>query len=93
MSWDAETRFRVSDRVRSREVAGETVLLDLEGGIYYALDEVGTEIWNGLKGGETLAALEERILDRYEVEPDRLSSDLRRLLQELVEKDLIVEEP
>lgn len=93
MSWDAETRFRVSDRVRSREVAGETVLLDLEGGIYYALDEVGTEIWNGLKEGDTLAALEERILDRYEVEPDRLSSDLRRLLQELVEKDLIVEEP
>lgn len=91
MTGEAGTRFRIAEAVRSRRIADETVLVDLERGVYYALDEVGTEIWDGLsEGDDTPEALKLRILRRFEVDAERAATDLDRLLGELERTGLIV---
>jgi hypothetical protein len=82
--------FAVPESVLSREVGGETVILDTVGGTYYGLDEVGTRIWDLVRDGRSVEAVETVLLDEYEVEPDDLHRDLERLLDELLDQGLLV---
>jgi len=40
-----ETPFTIPEGVVSREIEGETVLLNLESGRYFGLNAVGTRVW------------------------------------------------
>ena len=40
-----DAMFRIPDEVIFRELDGEAVILNLDTGIYFGLDAVGTRIW------------------------------------------------
>ena len=73
----------LSPEVISQEVSGETVLLDLESENYFGLDEVGTRIWQLIKETSDLQAIYKTLLEEYEVEEERLQTDLELLLGEI----------
>ena len=75
--------------VLAREVGGEMVLLDVDLGIYYGLNEVGTRAWTLLAEGATLGEVEERMSAEFEVDRPTLHADLRGLLRDLAEHGLI----
>ena len=50
-----DTRLSVPPQVMSRLVGDETVLLDLESGMYFGLDGVGQRIWKAIGEGLSLA--------------------------------------
>ncbi len=79
----------LSPEVISQEVSGETVLLDLESENYFGLDEVGTRIWQLIKETGDLQAIYNTLLDEYEVEEQRLQTDLEALLSEIAGLGLI----
>jgi len=87
---DVSGRLRVHRSVLSRELAGETVLLNLESGVYYGLDVVGTRAWNLLAEERTLADVCTIMLEEFEVTHDTLQQDLTTLVRELCEKQLLV---
>ncbi|HEY7876654.1 MAG TPA: PqqD family peptide modification chaperone, partial [Gemmatimonadaceae bacterium] len=49
----------------------ETVLLDVERGRYYALNEVGSRIWSLVCEGVPFAGIVERLRAEYDVSPER----------------------
>ena len=73
----------LSPEVISQEVSGETVLLDLDSENYFGLDEVGTRIWQLIKETSDLQAIYKTLLEEYEVEEERLQTDLELLLGEI----------
>lgn len=80
--------------VLHRLLEGESVLLDPASGTYYALNEVGSRVWELAAGEPTLDEVLEALLAEYEVEPARLREDLDSLLDRLVAERLLdVEEP
>jgi hypothetical protein len=79
----------LSPEVISQEVSGETVLLDLESENYFGLDEVGTRIWQLIKETGDLQAIYNTLLEEYEVEEERLQTDLEALLDEIAVLGLI----
>lgn len=85
---DLRRRLAIPESVVCAELADETVLLNIETGIYFGLDHVGTHIWRLLAEGreeeEILAALEAE----YEVEPVQLRADVAAFLDLLMEKGL-----
>ena len=85
--------YRVSDGVVFRELDGEAVILNLDSGMYFGLDRVGTRVWQILEQDGHLAAVVERLLDEYDVAPDVLRADVARLVAALVEKGLVVVSP
>ena len=85
-------RYRRATNVHTRMFDDELVLLDLDGGDYFALNELGTELWAGLEKGETLAQIAEGIAARHAVAPDRALTDLLALCDELVARKLLVHE-
>lgn len=82
-------RFAVGSSVVFRELSGETVLLNLESGVYFGLDPVGTRIWSLLAQNHPLATVCSIMLGEFEVEAGVLERDVLRLVSELCEKGLV----
>ena len=72
-------------------VGDETVILQLKNGAYFGLDAVGTRIWELLKEGHDPAAICEQMAGEYDVAPEVLEADVRRLLGELEANEIVAE--
>jgi hypothetical protein len=65
------------------------VILDLQSGVYYGLDAVGTFVWSLIQQPKSLRDIVAAVLDEYAVEASRCAQDLRRLFTELAKLNLI----
>jgi len=84
-----ETRVTMRDGVMFNRAGEEIVLLDLDSGTYYGLDEVGARLWELITGTATIGEAIDTMLGEYDVEREVLERDVFRLLAELEEKGLI----
>jgi hypothetical protein len=84
-----DDRLVVAADVVSRDLEGETVILNLETGLYFGLDAVGTTIWNRLRERSSLREVLRDVLTEYDVSPDVATADLLRLAGELLAKGLV----
>ena len=82
-------RVVVPEAVVSRELDGETVVLNLETGIYFGLDPVATDIWRALQTDGTLQGALDTVRGQYDVAPDVLRDDLLRLVNSMATKGLL----
>ena len=86
---DVSEQLVVHPSVIARELSGETVLLNLESGIYYGLDAIGTRVWQLLVQGRTVAGVCEAMLEEYDVSQEILQGDVARLVAELRERGIV----
>ena len=75
--------------VVSRELEGEAVILNLESGVYFGLNEVGARIWALIQQYGSLRKVLETIQEEYEVAPQVLESDLLQLVEQLQARGLV----
>lgn len=88
---DLDTRLSIPPQVMSRPVGDETVLLDLESGIYFGLDGVGKRIWESIDKGLTLRDTVDVIEAEYEVDKDKARADVIEFVRDLIERGLVAE--
>jgi hypothetical protein len=69
---------------------GGLIFLNLTTEEYFGLDEVGMDMYQTLVDAGSAEAAYERLLQEYAVEPPTLRSDLRRFIEGLVDRGLIV---
>lgn len=86
---DFSHRVAVPATVLIRELEGEAVILNLDTGIYFGLDETGTRIWGLFSSSDSIQEAFDQLLDEYEVEPEILAGELNRFLGELRNSQLI----
>jgi hypothetical protein len=84
----SSTVQRSSD-VLFQELQGEAVLLDLKSGTYFGLDGTGTRIWQLLGENGSLCKVSGSMLDEYEVDEGRCTTDLLNLVRKLEELGLV----
>ena len=84
-----ESRVLVADDVAWREVVGEAVILDLGGGRYFGLNDVGTRVWRGLLDGLELGQIVERLTEEFDVSAARAERDALTLVQRLADVGLV----
>ena len=71
------------------EVDGEMVALSIERGTCYALNRVGSRIWELLGGPLRIGDLCAKLLTEYKVAPDVCEREVMDLLEELRTEGLI----
>ncbi len=86
-------RMNVAPSVVCAELDGEAVLLDVESGVYYGLNVIGTRIWQLLVQGLDEETIYRQLLREYDVEPVRLQCDVSDFLASLAERGLLHVEP
>ena len=84
-----DTRVTIPEQVKYRDLDGEAVILELQTGQYFGLDEVGSTMWRRLEEhahvGTALGALHAE----YEVSKDELERDLLEFVGRLAECKLV----
>ena len=85
-----ETRLAFSDQVLVRELAGESVLLDLRTGVYFGLNIVGTRAWSVFATGASLRDVSEAIHEEFEAPAPVILEDLVRFADQLLNQGLCV---
>lgn len=73
----------------SCDLQGETAILNLNDGVYYGLDEVGTSIWNLIQTPITVEKILNELLKIYDVEKEKCQSDLYELMNDMAEKGIL----
>mgnify|MGYP001019751219 CR=1 FL=1 len=88
---ELDYRPRRDERVLQQEAAGTLVLLCLESGQYYSLDEIGGRIWALCDGGHTAAEIAARLVEEYEAPAETIQDDVLALLTDLANENLVGE--
>ena len=83
------THVTVPEKVLFRDLAGETVLLELESGRYYGLNETGTRMWTLLvEHGRADIALQ-TLLAEYDVPAEDLEKEFLCFIETLAARNLL----
>jgi hypothetical protein len=73
----------------SSELSGEAVILSLQSGTYFGLNEVGAFVWLLLKTVQTFSGICDAVQAQYEVEREMCEADVQALLQQLQAAKLV----
>jgi hypothetical protein len=82
-------QIQVNESVAFAEIDGEAVLLNVDSGIYFGLDGVGTDIWNLLTQGATEDEIVCRLVEEYDAEAAQVRLDVAALLAALRDNGLV----
>lgn len=94
MSLDNNTVLKSSTITASKnhlssEIDGETVLLDIESGVYLGLNSVGSSIWNLIAESKKVTDIRDAIANEYEIDLDSCEKDVLDFLEKLADEGLI----
>jgi hypothetical protein len=84
-----DTSIVVAKDVVFRELDGEAVILNLESGMYFGLDAVGTRIWQLCDQHGSLRAVLAAMQHEFDAPGETLRVDLLALVDQLASKGLI----
>lgn len=84
-----DLRVVMPDHVVTRLVDGMTVLLDVDSGRSFSLDDIGTRAWQVLIEAPTIQAAVEQLQREYDAEPGELERDLLVLVDRLASAQLV----
>ncbi|NMB71392.1 MAG: lasso peptide biosynthesis PqqD family chaperone [Bacteroidales bacterium] len=90
MTIQEKTFYRRNPDLIFSDMDGETVMMSIQNGEYYGLDEVGSRIWQLLENPESAETLTQKLIEEYEVSQETCLSDVMEFLNILAEKKLIV---
>ena len=75
--------------VTYKEMDAKSVLLDLESGSYYTLNEMGNFVWSLLDGKTSPAQLVKAVTETYDIDSETAGSDVTDLILRLRKEGLI----
>jgi hypothetical protein len=85
-----ESRFGVpSEEIAYKTLDGETIIINLVNGVYYSLPGVGSEAWELIASGRSLAENAAILSARYGIPFEVVAADLVRLAEQLVTENLL----
>jgi hypothetical protein len=78
-----------NDKVAWRVLEDKCILLHLNSGIYYTLNEAGKFLWESFDGKKQLMEIHGEMMDRYDVERETARSDILEIVEDLMKEDLV----
>jgi hypothetical protein len=83
------TQISRSPSVLAAEVDGEIVMMSIEQGRYFGLDDIGSDIWKRIEQPCSFAALVDALAADYEADRGTIAADVTALLTRMAEQDVV----
>lgn len=83
------TRIARSPSVLAAEVDGEIVMMSIEEGSYFGLDDIGSDIWRRIDPPCSFGELVDRLAGDYAAERETIAADVRTLLLRMAAHDVV----
>lgn len=75
--------MKISNAVVSQIIDGELMILNIDSGICFSLDDIAASIWELICQGTPIEALCDVLLQMYDTDPDQLRLDIESLTDHL----------
>ena len=85
----ASTYPAKSKNVVWKVLGGETVVLSLDSGVYFTLNNSGTAVWEQIDGAASLAEIGHNLCTQFDVTFEQVQGDLIEMTQALLNEGLI----
>jgi len=82
-----------SPSVINETIEGESVIINLDTGIYYSLDNIGAIIWDALGNGHSVTDLSASIASHYQIDAEDVETTINDLINKLLAEKLIISLP
>lgn len=83
--------MRGSEHVEA-EMAGQTVMMSIAQGKYFALEGTARRIWELLVEPASVGQIVEWLVEEYEVDRERCAAEVEVFVRQLIENGLVVEQ-
>ena len=84
-----ESVIHRSSEVMASHIDEDLVMMNIDRGQYYALDEIGADIWARLEQPTQVQDLCQQLQRQYSVNPVTCEADVLALLNDMYENDLL----
>ena len=81
--------FKMMDGIVISEINDESVILNLKTGIYFQVNELGSFIVGQLNQYSSFEGLNNKIIEDFDVVPNKSKKDLLSFIKDLESKDLL----
>ncbi|MEP7326826.1 MAG: PqqD family protein [Gemmatimonadota bacterium] len=85
-----DERFSISPSVRTRQLDGELIVLDLDQGEYYSLNSSGAQVWKALEAGQGIAWICDEVVAHWPISREEGMEMVSMIVQDLLQRGLIV---
>ena len=82
-------KVNLKENILIQELAGESVLLNLDREEYFGLDKIATEMLSVLKESASIEIACDRLVQNYAVEPEEIRQDVLDLVEKLINHGLV----
>jgi hypothetical protein len=86
---DLETVIVRNEELLTSDLDGETIMLSVESGNYYGLDQVGSRLWALIEQPRSVSDLCDMLVAEFDVERDQCEKDILAFLHELVDEKIV----
>ncbi|MFT5619313.1 MAG: hypothetical protein ACI85I_002556 [Arenicella sp.] len=85
-----EQKVQKNPEQLASELDGEVVLLSIENGRYYKIDDIGSEVWNRIEEPIKIKQICQDLLNDFDVAKEDCQKDVLAFLEKLKEDNLIL---
>jgi len=86
----AEESFVIKNpKVIHEMIDGESVIINLETGVYYSMSQSATAVWNLIHEKASTDQILSHLMQRYEADPGVIAEGLKQFLTELKNESLV----
>ena len=78
-----------SPTVLTAEVDGEIVMMSIEQGRYFGLDDIGSDIWKRIEPACSFSTLIDRLVTDYDADRATIVADVHALLGRMAAQDVV----
>lgn len=82
----------INSNIIAKDLLGEMVLLNKENGDYFTLNSMGSEVYNLISDGMETGDIIDLLFERYEIEHDKLRTDILAIIDDMKEKNILIKE-
>jgi len=84
-----ESVISQTEEIVASDIDGETVMMSLENGKYYGLDDIGSRIWELIEQPIKVSGLIDALLERFDVDRETCERDVLKFLNGLNEDKIL----
>ena len=84
-----DTVVRRIEEVIAGDIDGEIVMMSVENGKYYGLDDIGSVIWKLVEAPVKVSDVIDTLLERFDVDRETCEKDVLKFLNDLNEDKIL----
>ncbi len=79
-----------NEEIVEASIDGETVMMSIDSGLYYGLDNIASRIWQILENPTPVSTICQQLIEEYDVEEQQCQQDVLAFLGNLEENNIIM---